>query len=277
MTAKNLSAVLNKANKYNYAVVGLVVLGWEDALAYVEAADETKIPIILQAGPGCRKHTPVPILGKMFRYLADQTKTPVVCHIDHGYSIKECIEGIDNGFTSVMFDGSKLPINENIKLTSSVVKKAHLADVSVEGEVGFVGYNKGISSKGTKIEEANLFASESGADAMAISVGNTHLQTKKIAKIDFEKIKLIENIVNIPLVLHGGSGISSSIRKKLARNTKIAKFNIGTELRMMFGKTLRKSILTNKNIYDRVEILKPTINKLKKLTIKIISNIGPLD
>ena len=86
MTAKTLREVLNKANKKNYAVAGLVVLGWEDALAYTQAADETSIPIILQAGPGCRKHTPVPILGKMFRHLADQTKTHIVCHIDHGYS-----------------------------------------------------------------------------------------------------------------------------------------------------------------------------------------------
>ena len=277
MTVKTLSAVLNKANKNKYAIAGLVVLGWEDALAYIQAADETHIPIILQAGPGCRNHTPVPILGKMFRYLADQTKTPVVCHIDHGYSIRDCLEGIDNGFTSVMFDGSKLSIKENIKLTLSIVKKAHSANVSVEGEVGFVGYNKGVLSKGTIIEEAKLFANESGVDAMAISVGNTHLQTKKIAKIDFDKIKLIENITNIPLALHGGSGISNTIRKKLARNTQVAKFNIGTELRMLFGNTIRKTILTNKKIYDRVEILKPTINELKRLTIKIISNIGPLN
>ena len=122
MTAKTLREVLNKANKRNYAVAGLVVLGWEDALAYTQAADETGIPIILQAGPGCRKHTPVPILGKMFRYLADQTKVPVVCHIDHGYSIKECLDGITNGFTSVMFDGSRLSIRENIKITSAIVK-----------------------------------------------------------------------------------------------------------------------------------------------------------
>ena len=245
MTAKTLREVLNKANKKKYAVAGLVVLGWEDALAYTQAADETSIPIILQAGPGCRKHTPVPILGKMFRHLADQTKTHIVCHIDHGYSFKECLEGIDNGFNSVMFDGSKLPIRENIKLTSLIVKRAHAASVSVEGEVGFVGYNKGKSSKKTKTTEAELFARESGADAMAISIGNTHLQTEKIAKIDFNKLKEIENVTNIPLVLHGGSGISSVVRKKLARNSNVAKFNIGTELRMLFGNTIRKNISRN--------------------------------
>ena len=276
MTAKTLKEVLTKANKNKYAVAGLVVLGWEDALAYTQAADETGIPIILQAGPGCRKYTPVSILGKIFRYLANQTKTHVVCHIDHGYSVKECLEGIDNGFTSVMFDGSKLPIKQNIKLTSSIVKMAQKANVSVEGEIGFVGYNNGKMSIGTKIEEVELFAKESGADAIAVSVGNSHLQTKKIAKIDFNKIVAIENVTNSPLVLHGGSGIPSIVRKKLARNYNIAKFNIGTELRMLFGNTVRKNILRNKKSYDRIEILKPTIKEMKKLTKKIISNIGPI-
>ena len=275
MTAKTLKEVLTKANKNKYAVAGLVVLGWEDALAYTQAADETGIPIILQAGPGCRKYTPVSILGKIFRYLANQTKTHVVCHIDHGYSVKECLEGIDNGFTSIMFDGSKLPIKQNIKLTSSIVKMAQKANVSVEGEIGFVGYNNGKMSIGTKIEEVELFAKESGADAIAVSVGNSHLQTKKIAKIDFNKIVAIENVTNSPLVLHGGSGIPSIVRKKLARNYNIAKFNIGTELRMLFGNTVRKNILRNKKSYDRIEILKPTIKEMKKLTKKIISNIGP--
>ena len=119
MTAVKLSTLLAKANKNNYAVAGLVVLGWEDALAYTQAAEETGIPIILQAGPSCRAHTPIPILGKMFRYLADQAKIPICCHIDHGYSLKECKEGMDNGFTSVMYDGSKL----SLKKILTILKK----------------------------------------------------------------------------------------------------------------------------------------------------------
>tara|TARA_B100000686_G_C16583931_1_gene859671 strand:+ start:137 stop:967 length:831 start_codon:yes stop_codon:yes gene_type:complete len=275
MTSKNFIRIFDQANKKGFAVAGLVVLGWEDAIAYTEAANETGIPIILQAGPGCRKHTPIPILGKMFNYLAEQTKTPIVCHIDHGYSYRECVEGMDNGFTSVMFDGSKLPIKENIKITKSIVKKAQLYNVSVEGEVGFVGYNKGKKSLGTDLNEARLFSYESGADSMAISVGNTHLQTKKIAKINLEKIYEIQDITPIPLVLHGGSGIADSLKKKIARNTNVAKFNIGTELRRKFGDILRKNINSNKKIFDRIEMLKPTIKEITKLTKKIIVNIGP--
>ena len=275
MTAVSLKKILTDANKNNYAVAGLVVLAWDDALAFTKAADETGVPIILQAGPSCRAHTPVPILGKMFRYLAAQTKTNVCCHIDHGYTFRECAEGIDSGFTSVMFDGSKLSLKENIKKTTKIVKRAHDAKVSVEGEIGFVGYANGKSSEGSLPSEAVTFAKESNVDAMAVSVGNTHLQTDKIAKIDLEKIKEIQNSISTPLVLHGGSGIPNLIRKKLARETNIAKFNIGTELRMTFGNALRKQVKNNPLVYDRLQLLKPTMPEITKNTKKIIKNFGP--
>ena len=104
MTVATLKDVLQLATNGNYAVAGVVVLGWEDARAYVEAAEEADLPIILQAGPGCRKHTPVNILGKMFRHLAEHASVPVVCHIDHALTVEECVAGIDHGFTSVMID-----------------------------------------------------------------------------------------------------------------------------------------------------------------------------
>jgi hypothetical protein len=141
VTAARLSDVLDPAAKRGYAIAGLVVLGWEDARAYVAAAEETGIPVILQAGPGCRRHTPTPILGKMFRTLADRSSAIVVCHIDHAATLGECEEGIESGFTSVMIDGSKLPLEENIALTSRVVEAARSAGVSVEGEVGVFGYS----------------------------------------------------------------------------------------------------------------------------------------
>jgi fructose-bisphosphate aldolase class II len=273
MTAVNLSSLLNNANRNNYAVAGLVVLGWEDAVAFTEAADETGIPIILQAGPSCRAHTPLPILGKMFRYLAEQTKTHVCCHIDHGYSIKECKEGMDNGFTSVMYDGSKLSLKDNINITSKIAKLTKSYKISLEGEVGIVGYHNGKISKGTNLDEAKKFANESGVDAMAISVGNTHLQTSKIAKIDINKIMDIQTKVKVPLVLHGSSGISYKMRKIIASTTNVAKFNVGTELRMVAGNSLRKSIEQNNKTFDRLQMIKPTIKDIKKQAIKVIKNL----
>ena len=109
---------------------------------------------------------------------------------------------------------------------------------------------------------------------MAISVGNTHLQTSKIAKIDIKKIKDIQGVTNIPLVLHGSSGISYQMRKKIASNTNVAKFNIGTELRIVAGNSLRENINKNKKIFDRLQLIKPTIINIKNKTKKIIKNIS---
>lgn len=274
MSTATLADVLQPAMSGGYAVAGLVCLGWEDARAYVEAADETGIPIILQAGPSCRKHTPVPILGKMFRHLAEQANVPVVCHIDHGYTAEECFEGIDCGFTSVMFDGSKLTISENIDRTAAIVERAHAAGVSVEGEVGFVGYADGAASAGTNPNDAARFDNESGADALAVSVGNVHLKTKKTAGIDFDLLHEIETVTRLPLVLHGGSGIPVEARQELARNSRVSKFNIGTELRMAFGNALRKSLADQPDKFDRIALLEPTIEHVCAATKNVISAFG---
>ncbi len=273
MTAASLDDVLLPAKENGYAIAGLVVLGWEDARAYVEAAEETAIPIILQAGPACRKHTPIAILAKMFRHLAEQASVPVVCHLDHGYTIDECREAIDLGFTSVMFDGSRLPISENIEITARIVELARTADVSVEGEVGFVGYADGAVSAATAPDEAARFDRETGADALAVSVGNVHLQTKKTAGIDEQALAAIEAVTHLPLVLHGGSGIPTDRRKKLAAESRVCKFNIGTELRMAFGQALRKSISEQAEIFDRNALLSPTIEPVKLATVKVISDL----
>ena len=273
MTVATLSDVLRPAIAGRYGVAGLVVLGWEDAQAYVEAAEELGVPVILQAGPGCRKHMPVPILGKMFRHLAEQARVPVVCHIDHALTVEECVLGIDNGFTSVMIDGSALPIHENIALTKRVVEIAHLAGVSVEGEVGKVGYVSGAASAHTSIEEARLFDLETGVDALAISIGNVHLNTEKTSGINFETLRAIEAVTHSPLVLHGGSGIPLDVRSKLARETRVKKFNIGTELRMAFGTALRDYLNENPEVFDRNAILGATSGALKDEAKRVLKNL----
>lgn len=179
MTIATLRQLLDAAEAGRHAVAGLVVLGWEDALAYVEAAEQTGLPVILQAGPGCRRHTPLAVLGPMFRHLAEQARVPVACHIDHATTLEECVRGIDHGFTSVMIDGSALPLDKNIALTNRVIDVARMAGVSVEGEVGFVGYADGRPSAFTAPQDAARFVAETGVDALAVSVGNVHLQTEK--------------------------------------------------------------------------------------------------
>lgn len=269
-----LSTVLKVAQEQNYAVAGVVVLGWEDARAYVAAAEEEGLPIILQAGPGCRAHTPLPILGKMFTHLAETASVPVVAHLDHSYSIDDCVQAIDSGFTSVMFDGSKNELQQNIDLTAEVVTLARKHGVSVEGEIGFVGYDSGEASSFTKPNEAGQFAKQTGVDAMAVSVGNVHLQQTKAAVISVDAVRAIEAETNVPLVLHGGSGIPAQMRAKLAETTNVCKFNIGTELRMAFGQSLRQILTDNPNQFDRIGILKQTEAPLTKVTRGILRNIA---
>ncbi|MEI7601676.1 MAG: class II fructose-bisphosphate aldolase [Aestuariivirga sp.] len=275
MTIATMRQLLDAAEVGRYAVAGLVVLGWEDAVAFVEAADETGLPIILQAGPGCRRYTPIPVLARMFRHLADQARVPIACHIDHATTLEECLEGIEHGFTSVMIDGSSLPLADNIALTQRVVSAACPAGVSVEGEVGFVGYAEGRGSRFTAPEEASRFTAETGIDALAISVGNVHLQQEKTDGVNFAALGAVEAATTVPLVMHGASGIPPTTRKLLAHQHRVRKFNIGTELRQAFGTALRKSLADQPSSFDRIELLKPTIAALRAAARDAITGIGP--
>lgn len=258
MTLATLADVVRPALTGGYAVPGLVCLGWEDMRAFAMAAEAEGAPVILQAGPSCREHTPLPILGKMFRYLAESVSVPVVAHLDHGYTMDDCKAALDAGFTSLMFDGSRLPLDENIAQTRAVVELAHAAGISAEGEIGFVGYSGGEDSAGTDPADAARFALETGVDAMAISVGNVHLQQDREGGLDIARIEAIEAVTDVPLVIHGGSGVPNDQRMALAADSKICKFNIGTELRMAFGVALREAVTSDADRFDRVQILRET-------------------
>ena len=270
MTLVTLAQVLQPALRDGHAVAGLVTLGWEDMRAYVAAAEAECVPVILQAGPSCREHTPLPILGKMFTHLAEAASVPVVAHLDHGYTAEECRIAIDSGFSSVMFDGSRKPLAENIAETAAIAQMAHAAGVSCEGEIGFVGYSGGEQSAGTDPDEAAQFASETGVDAMAISVGNVHLQQDAGEGLDIDRIRAIEAVTNVPLVIHGGSGVPLAQRQLLAQGSKVCKFNIGTELRMAFGQALREAVQSDPDRFDRVQILKDTHDPLVAATRRVL-------
>jgi fructose-bisphosphate aldolase class II len=274
MTLVTLAQVLQPALKGGYAVPGLVCLGWEDMRAYVAAAEAERAPIILQAGPGCRAHTPLPILGRMFRHLAEQASVPVVAHLDHGYTLEECRAALDAGFTSVMVDGSKLPLQANIDLTAAVAELAHAAGASCEGEIGFVGYAGGAASAGTVPDEAARFALETGVDAMAISIGNVHLQQDAGQGLDLDRLRAIEALTPVPLVIHGGSGVPTAERAALAATSNICKFNIGTELRMVFGTALRAALARDPSQFDRIEILRATEAPMTAAAQAVIRNLG---
>lgn len=277
MSLVTLSDVLQPALAGGYAVAGLVTLGWEDMRAYVAAAEAEHVPVILQAGPSCREHTPLPILGRMFRHLAEGADVPVVAHLDHGYTLEECQLALDSGFTSIMFDGSRKPLQQNIEETARIAEMAHQAGVSCEGEIGFVGYSGGEGSAGTDPEEAAQFARQTGVDAMAISVGNVHLQQDREGGLDVDRIRAIEAVTDTPLVIHGGSGVPDAQRAALAQTSNICKFNIGTELRMAFGAALRQAVNSDAARFDRVQILKETHDPLVTATRRVLRGFKPAE
>ena len=275
MSLATLSDVLQPALKGGYAVGGLVTLGWEEMRAYVAAAEAENVPVILQAGPGCREHTPLPILASMFRTLAEGASVPVVAHLDHGNSFEECRIAIDCGFTSLMYDGSEKTLSQNIDETARIAEMAHAAGISCEGEIGFVGYDGGAESAGTDPMEAAQFVRQTGVDAMAISVGNLHLQTESGAGLDEGRIRAIENVTDLPLVIHGGSGVPMAQRTALARTSNICKVNIGTELRMAFGAALRWAVDADPTEFDRVQILKQTHDPVMVATRRVLAAMKP--
>ncbi|KCV82008.1 fructose-bisphosphate aldolase [Actibacterium atlanticum] len=277
MTLATLKDVVQPALSGGYAVAGLVTLGWEEMRAYVAAAEAESVPVILQAGPSCRDHTPLPVLGKMFRHLAEQSSVPVVAHLDHGYTFDECKQALDSGFTSLMFDGSRKPLNQNIDETARIAEMAHDAGISCEGEIGFVGYSGGENSAGTDPDDAAQFARETGVDAMAISVGNVHLQQDKEGGLDEQRIRAIEAVTTVPLVIHGGSGVPVAQRSALARGSSICKFNIGTELRMAFGQALRDAVNADSDRFDRVQILKDTHDPVFFAARRVLAAFKPAE
>jgi len=272
MPVASLTDVLLPARAIGRAVMGAVVLGWEDAEAYVAAAEEVGCPIILQAGPKFRETLPVAISGLMFRTLGEAASVPVVAHVDHAKSIEECRAGIDAGFTSVMYDGSALPIDDNIAASRAVVDLARRHGVSVEAEIGFVGYDSGAASQMTDPDEAGRLAAESGCDALAISIGNVHLQTEAMAEIDLARLAEIEAATDCPLVIHGASGVPADMRRHLALNTAVCKFNVGTELRQTFGATLRRTLADDPDMFDRGQMLRATKPALTAVAAEVMRN-----
>lgn len=276
MSLVTLADILPAARDDGTAVAGLVVQGWEDARAYVRAAESLGRPVILQAGPGCRAHTPLRVMAAMFRHLAEAASVPVVAHLDHADSLETCRAAIGEGFSSVMYDGSALPLAENTARTAAVVDLARTAGVSVEAELGFVGYAGGAASRPTDPAEAARFARDTGIDALAVSVGNTHLMTEGAASLDHDALAAIARACpDLALVLHGGSGIDLAERRRIAASTTVAKVNIGTELRQAFGAALRGKLAADPAAFDRIAILKATEPALEAAAREAIASLMP--
>jgi fructose-bisphosphate aldolase class II len=273
----NLATILAPAVGSEYSVACFNVFGWEDAQAVVNAAAEAGAPVILGVSMDFRKLVPLAEIAVMLRAIAARAPVPVCVHLDHTYDIAEVLRAVDAGFSSVMYDGSQLPLAENIAGTRRVAQYAHAAGCSVEAEIGSVPYAEGrahIKSELTDLQHAVRLAAESGLDAMAVSIGNIHRLKEPAAVIDFKRLEEIEAAVTVPLVIHGTSGIFEKDIARLARTRRVAKFNIATVLRQSFGRALRETLERNPARFDRVEIMSDVMPVMSCEASRMIRLLG---
>ena len=212
MSLVGLREVLRDSIKGKYAVGAFDATDHLFAESILLAAEETRTPVILMVGD-----FPAPVdYDNFYPYLVDRisrTQVPVCLHFDHGASFEACALAVKRGCTSIMIDGSALPFEVNVALTKKVVEMAHACNVEVEGEIGSVGRNESLEGENavslyTEPEDAVEFARLTGVDALAVSIGTVHGVYKKAPKMDFERLAKIRSMIEIPLVMHGGSGLS---------------------------------------------------------------------
>ena len=231
----NMKDMLNKAKEGQYGVGFFNAVNLEMALAVIETAEELKSPVIIGTAEVL---LPVMKLRHVAKYLipmAKEASVPVCVHFDHGLSFEKCMEALRLGFTSIMYDCSTLSYEENIEKVAEMVKICHSMNVTVEGELGHVGDNAGSgklenpSDYYTDPDMACDYAEKTGVDALAVAVGNAHGDYAFPPKLDFDRIEVISKRTGLPLVLHGGSGLSDS-DFETAVKLGISKVNIFTDI-----------------------------------------------
>ena len=227
----NMKELLKDAQDGNYAVGSFSVANMEMVLGVLKAARELSAPVILQIAEVRLKQSPLEIIGPLMVVAAENADTPVAVHFDHGKTEEKIKQALDLGFTSVMFDGSHLPLDENIATTKRIIDIAGKYNASVEAEIGCVGGSEDgsedIAINCTKPQDAVRFEAETGVDALAIAIGNAHGNYKDVPKLRFDILQKVNEMTNTPLVLHGGTGISPDDFVKCSKNG-IKKINIAT-------------------------------------------------
>lgn len=266
----SLKHLLDDALAGGYAVPCFNVFGHEDARAIVDEAEARAQPVILATNKEMTEFMGVEAAASLFGHVAAAASTPVCVHLDHCYDVALACRAVDAGYDSVMYDGSQLSLDDNVRDTRAVVDYAHARGVSVEGEIGSVGYsetgNRGrehIRFELTEPALAEAFAARSGVDAVAISIGNVHRLEQATSDIELTRVAQIAARVAQPLVVHGTSGIPDETLRTLA-GTAVCKFNIGTALRQRFGRALRDTLAAHPHEYDRLTLFKHVMPAMRE-------------
>lgn len=257
MSLVNSKELLLDAQKNQYAIGAFNVENMEMMQAVIAAAEAENAPVILQTTPSTLKYADTSLYFAMANAVAEKASVPVVIHLDHGNSFELCQKAAKDGYTSLMIDGSKLPLDENIQLAKRVVEMAKTYRVcpSVEAELGKLGGKeddvevKSGEDTCTDPLEAVRFVEESGIDSLAVAIGTAHGFYKGTPKLEFERLAEIRNNVSVPLVLHGSSGIpDEDIRKAISLG--ICKVNFATELRAAYTDAVKTCIAQEPSVYD---------------------------
>ena len=271
--------ILDHAHKNGYAVGAFNVVNMEMLQAVVAAAEEEKAPVFVQTTEGALSYAGVEYLSVMVKKAAESVSVPVAFHLDHGGSFDTVMKCLRNGWSSVMIDGSHFALDENIALTAKVVEAAHACGVSVEAELGRLGGvedNISVDEKDamyTDPEEARRFVAESGVDYLAIAIGTAHGKYKGIPKLDFDRLDTIKKDLNMPIVLHGASGVDAESIKK-AISLGINKINIDTELRCAYTDKVREILSADPDVFDLRKIIGPARENVKAKVIEKIRLFG---
>ena len=234
----------------SFAVGAFNVSNMEMAMGAIKAAEELNTPLILQIAEGRLKYSPLELLGPIMIAAAKKCKLPTAVHLDHGSTLETIKLALELGFTSVMFDGSKYPLEENIKRTREVVELAHAKGAAVEAEIGRVGGAEGdykaVDVLVTSVEEAKKFAEETGVDALAVAIGTAHGNYTVQPKLRIDRLKEIYDAIETPLVLHGGTGLTEEDFKNCIANG-IKKINIATASYDNSARKIREVCAANPN------------------------------
>ena len=301
MPLVNTKEMFERAYKEGYAIGAFNVNNMEIVQAITEAAKEMKSPVILQVSAGARKYAKHVYLVHLVQAALEDTDLPIALHLDHGADFEICKACIDGGFSSVMIDGSRFPLEENIALTKKVVEYAHAHGVSVEAELGkLAGVEDDVKvhakdSTYTDPAEAARFVKETGCDSLAVAIGTSHgaYKFKGEAKLDFERLEEIKKALeeagfpNYPLVLHGSSSVPKEFVNKCnkfggnlpdaqgvpedmlnyASKHGVAKINIDTDLRLAMTSTIREFFIEHPEKFDPREYMGPGRTAVKEMVM----------
>lgn len=231
MPLVNMSELLDEARRGDWAFGSFSVADMEMVLGVLQAAEEEKSPVILQIAEVRLKNSPLELIGPLMVSAAENADVPVAVHFDHGLTYENIAKALDFGFSSVMFDGSALNFEENVKGTLEIASLAEEYGADVEAEIGAVGGSEDgsqdLAVRYTSPEEAQAFYRQTGVDALAVAIGNAHGNYSKEPHLSFDILEKIQNKLEIPLVLHGGTGLSAEDFKKCI-SLGIKKINIAT-------------------------------------------------